>query len=516
MKKTHSFALVTCLLAAATGKTQQVQTVFVIALENHNWTQPGGSSPAQLFGNAAAPYINSLVTPGNANATMVSFARNYENVAAGIHPSEPNYIWSEAGTNFGILDDNDPFPSNAQNTTNHLCGYLQALGISWRSYQEDTDLATSGGQYTNTPLSPSQYTVPLSSFSGTSSLYTNAYNNSHDYAYAAKHNPQVFFIDTDGGNNPTTSNPQASYYAPLQQLFTDLANNTYARFNWITPDLYNDMHTPLTTFLYHGTNWSGDQAAVAEGDNFLSIVVPQIMASPAFQNNGVIVIWEDETEGGDSSSYTMPEIIISPLAKGNAYSNTIKYTHSSDLKTWQEVFGVGPNAGIGDAANATDLSDLFKPGAFVRTTAPSSYSLFRGVLVGGNLASLAVVDQNYLQAAPGPTLNAGEQPLELVVNGTSPFSSVANLQFTLTAHGASGTMQEVDVYNWTTSSYQVVSTQATSMNDSTVTLTLANPNQFIQSGTNAVRARIQYQATGPTLQFPWNTYIDRTAWIEIY
>ena len=36
--------------------------VFVIAMENHNWTQPGTqTSPQQIFLNPAAPFINSLV-----------------------------------------------------------------------------------------------------------------------------------------------------------------------------------------------------------------------------------------------------------------------------------------------------------------------------------------------------------------------------------------------------------------------------------------------------------------------
>ena len=89
----------------------------------------------------------------------------------------------------------------------------------------------------------SQYEVPLTSFSGTSANYTNPYNGSHQYNYAAKHNPQVFFTATNGGNDPTSANSQAQNYAPLQQLATDLTNNTVARYNWITPDQYNDMHT---------------------------------------------------------------------------------------------------------------------------------------------------------------------------------------------------------------------------------------------------------------------------------
>ena len=59
------------------------------------------------------------------------------------------------------------------------------------------------------------------------------------------------------------------------------------------------------------------------------------------------------------------EIIISPLAKGNAYTNNILYTHSSDLVTLQNIFGVaGGGAGgyLGASGGANSLSDLFKPG----------------------------------------------------------------------------------------------------------------------------------------------------------
>ena len=74
--------LSTAVGAAAAG---QIKTVFVIAMENHNWTQPASqTSPGQIFGNVAAPYINSLVTPGNPNAAQVSYASNYQNVGAGV------------------------------------------------------------------------------------------------------------------------------------------------------------------------------------------------------------------------------------------------------------------------------------------------------------------------------------------------------------------------------------------------------------------------------------------------
>ena len=66
---------------------------------------------SRFFGNPAAPYVNSLVTPGNPNAAQVSYATRYYNAGQHVHPSEPNYIWSEAGTTFGVYTDEDPSAS---------------------------------------------------------------------------------------------------------------------------------------------------------------------------------------------------------------------------------------------------------------------------------------------------------------------------------------------------------------------------------------------------------------------
>jgi hypothetical protein len=379
------FVLLT-LLGYSTASAQQVKTVFVIPLENHNWTQPN-SVPGgiqQIFQNPNAPFINSLVDGTSDISPLVAYATAYHNVLAtpsganpSIHPSEPNYLWSEAGTNFGILDDDDPFkdtPPNSQPaTTVHLTSLLTQAGKTWRSYQEDIDLTGGVPPTCNDPLPSDMWTVPLISFSGLFSCVPtipNAYNGSLQFNYAAKHNPMVFFDNTNGGDNTTTSNPLSHNYAPLQQLLTDLANDTVADYNWITPDQYNDMHTSLTGG-FEGL--TGDAANIKQGDNFLSQIVPIIMASNAFKNHGVIILWWDETEADSPTdttendfSHTLGEIVISdrahPNVDGLPYASPVNFTHSSDLRTMQNIFGTG-GPYLGDAANATDLSDLFKPGA---------------------------------------------------------------------------------------------------------------------------------------------------------
>jgi hypothetical protein len=156
-------------------------------------------------------------------------------------------------------------------------------------------------------------------------------------------------------------------------LQSDLDHDSVARYNIITPDQYNDMHTALSApFVYHGPSYTGDLSNIAQGDNFLSIVVPRIMASQAYKQNGVIVLWNDETEGTnqDDFAHTILEIVISPLAKGHAFASSKDYTHSADLNTLQKIFQVAgktPTGFLNDAANPSpdgtfDLSDMFKPG----------------------------------------------------------------------------------------------------------------------------------------------------------
>jgi phosphatidylinositol-3-phosphatase len=380
------------VFGSLSATAESIKTVFVIAMENHNWTQPAtvAGGVQQIYQNPNAPFINSLVN-GNGFAIIngsvvniseqVSYASAYHNVLATpsgsnphIHPSEPNYLWAEAGTNFGVLNDNDPFaasgPTN-QNTGLHLSNLLTMAGKTWRSYQEDIDLTrNASAQLTSVPLPRDQWTVPLSSFSGFYAAgSTNGFNGSAQFNYAAKHNPVVFFTDTNGGDNATPSNPLSTQYAPLQQLFDDLAENRVADYNWITPDQYNDMHTSLSGG-YKGL--TGDAANIKQGDDFLSRIVPAIMASDAYKNHGVIILWWDESEtdgvagdNGDDFNHTIGEIVISKHAHENVngvpYASPVNYTHSSDLRTMQEIFGVGPF--LGDAANAADLSDLFGPGA---------------------------------------------------------------------------------------------------------------------------------------------------------
>src|ERR1700733_3478716 len=280
----------------ADGGGHAIQTVFLILMENHNWSS--------IKGNASAPYINGTLLP------MGSHAEAYMN-PPGNHPSEPNYIWLESGSNLGVTNDNPP-SSNHQSTTAPLSTLLDAAGVSWKSYAEGITGST----------------CPLT----TSGLY------------APKHVPFVFFDDVTNTNS-STSQKCIQHIRPYSELATDLTQGSVARYNFITPDLCDDMHN---------STGCASTDSVKNGDGWLARELPKILASNAYTTGGAVFITWDESEGGD---VPIGMIVLSPNAKGHGYSNSIAYTHSSTLRTVQEIFGATPL--LRDAANASDLSDLF-------------------------------------------------------------------------------------------------------------------------------------------------------------
>ena len=103
-----------------------IQTVFIILMENHNWT---GDGKLDIKGNPAAPYINNTLVP------MGSHTENYSNPPSN-HPSLPNYLWLVSGQNFGIQDDNPP-SQHLLLSHQHLVAQFEQSGISWKSYDEN-------------------------------------------------------------------------------------------------------------------------------------------------------------------------------------------------------------------------------------------------------------------------------------------------------------------------------------------------------------------------------------------
>ncbi len=351
--------------AASSSLPGGLKTVFVIVMENHDW--------ASIKGSADAPYINHTLLRVGAHAEQ------YYNPPS-VHPSEPNYIWLEAGANLGIGDDSDP-GSNHQSTKKHLVTLLKQAGISWKAYAEG--------------------------IRGTSCPLTSTGN------YAPKHVPFLYFDDVTGVNDPT-STYCIQHVRPYRELAGDLQHHTVPRYAFITPDLCHDMHNacdPLNN-------------QIRQGDSWLSQQLPRIFHSAAYQHGGVVFITWDEGEGGSDGPIGL--IALSSHAR-RGYTGTDHYTHSSLLRTVQEILGVTPL--LGDAAHAADLGALFFPAPAVpRVTAFSAArrgSILRfqwRLMRRGDALSFAVyAGKHRLNRNPIPVHTATQYQYQTHWAGRGPF-----------------------------------------------------------------------------------------------
>jgi hypothetical protein len=95
---------------------------------------------------------------------------------------------------------------------------------------------------------------------------------------------------------------------------------------------------------------------VLQGDTWLAAEVPIITNSMAYRDDGALfIVWDD----GGSPGVPMGMILLSPLARGNGYASTNRYTHSDTLRTFQDIFNIRPY--LGGAATAGNFAELFAP-----------------------------------------------------------------------------------------------------------------------------------------------------------
>jgi phosphatidylinositol-3-phosphatase len=266
-------------------------TVFTIAMENH--------SQGQVLGSSDAPYINQLARQG---AVPAGYHDSY------VHPSEPNYLWMTAGENFGVLDDSDPSPTRTLGSRSHIADQIEHAGLTWKAYEEGM------GQPCGL--------------------------QSHD-AYAAKHDPFVYFDDVNGWNG-TRFAPSArcvEHVVDYTQLTSDIADGPLPDYVFITPNLDHDTH----------------DGSVADGDAWLAREVPKIVATDSFRQGGVLFILWDE---GQSSSDDPPFLVVSPNAKAG-YVSRVPYDTSSYLLTVQRVLGLDDLPCGANPTGVQAMGDLF-------------------------------------------------------------------------------------------------------------------------------------------------------------
>ncbi|OLZ66332.1 hypothetical protein AV521_27835 [Streptomyces sp. IMTB 2501] len=201
----------------------------------------------------------------------------YKNVAPGT-PAADGQVNASSGC---------VYPSSVKTLFNQL----DSKRVPWKVYAQDMgNTATRENAYQcGVPGSPSGSGVPDPGGATAADQYV------------PKHNPAAWFhsvIDNpkDCANVvPLNGLPATAGHKAVSGLAQDLKSEaTTPRFSWITPNNCSDAHDATCK----GDNLSGDpnnhQGGLYASDKFLEKVVPEIMASPAFQHDGMIQVIFDE------------------------------------------------------------------------------------------------------------------------------------------------------------------------------------------------------------------------------
>ncbi|HKT42611.1 MAG TPA: alkaline phosphatase family protein [Rhodanobacteraceae bacterium] len=161
--------------------------------------------------------------------------------------------------------------------------------------------------------------------------------------YADKHNPFAYFhsIIDDAANC-------AAHVVNLDKLPADLQSvATTPNFSFITPDLCHDGHDAPCK--------NGEPGGLISADRFLREWVPRIVASPAFRQDGLLLITFDEgTDAAACCGETRPAgapqpgqsgpgggrigaVVLSPFVKPGTVSD-LDYNHYSLLRSIEDWF----------------------------------------------------------------------------------------------------------------------------------------------------------------------------------
>jgi len=310
-----------------------VRHVFVVNLENKGYDQTfGPGSPA--------PYLST---------TLRSQGQLLSQYYGTAHNSLPNYIAqiSGQGPNPQTQGDCQVYSDFARTGTvapgqavGNGCVYpatvktvadqLEAKGLTWRGYMEDMG-------------SPCRHPE------------ANAADDTQKAEvgdqYAARHNPFVYF------KSITSSPTCASNDVDLSRLPTDLASAaTTPNLSYITPNLCDDGHDSPCV--------DGRPGGLATADEWLRTWIPKILASPAYQQDGLLVVTFDEADTnspsgadaccgeGPGPNAPMPGIYgmgggrtgavaLSPFITPGTWNDT-GYNHYSLLRTIENTCGLSP------------------------------------------------------------------------------------------------------------------------------------------------------------------------------
>jgi hypothetical protein len=136
--------------------------------------------------------------------------------------------------------------------------------------------------------------------------------------------------------------------------------------------------------------------------------------------------------------------------------------------------------------------------------------LVNGTLRGGTLQSLTDADGDRLVVGPEDANSRSGSGVS-----TSTFAPAGAItQITLGVRSSntlpSGATQLIQLYNWGTSSFEIVDTRATTTGDSSAILSItSNPSRFVNSSTREVIVKVLHRANPSSSGSRWTMAIDQ-------
>jgi hypothetical protein len=243
-------------------------------------------------------------------------------------------------------------------TVKTIAGQLTDKGLTWKAYMEDMgniptrESATCGHPAIGTPDATHRAVV--------------------GDQYATRHNPFVYFhaiIDTPACNTSVVALPALA--GDLQSIATT------ANYVFISPNLCHDGHDGGED----GRKCvDGEPGGLVSADKFLADTVPQILSSPAFKKDGLLIVTFDEADIDAKFDKATNSV---KLDVGDA-SACCDQQAGPNIKPGDTVFGNLPDQGPGVVGpgggriGAVLVSPLIKPGT-VSKTPYNHYSLLRSI-----------------------------------------------------------------------------------------------------------------------------------------
>jgi hypothetical protein len=256
------------------GVTPRIGHVFILMLENEGYEATfGPASPAK--------YLNHLTHQGalvrNYFGTSHFSLGNYISLISGQAPNPATENDCEQFTEFapsGIAADGQligngcVYPASVATIANQL----QAKGLTWKAYMQD--MGNNAARESATCGHPSVGAID------------NTQMAQMGDQYSTRHDPFVYFhsiIDTPSCGERVVN---------LRALDADLKSiPSTPNYVFITPNLCNDGHDGGATSQCVDSQPGG----MVSADKFLRALVPQILSSPAFRRDGLLIITFDES-----------------------------------------------------------------------------------------------------------------------------------------------------------------------------------------------------------------------------